>query len=123
MWQLRLLSTPVSSWLGSDSSKHSAITGQTRRVAVLAIAWLAWAAASADAEILRVADLNASQLRALDRSKTVVLITGGMLEEHGPYLPTSTDAVLSERLTQEVAQSIMAKKPGGRSPPRPATRR
>ena len=30
---------------------------------------------------------NAAQIRALDRSKTVVLLTGGMLEEHGPYLP------------------------------------
>jgi creatinine amidohydrolase/Fe(II)-dependent formamide hydrolase-like protein len=34
-----------------------------------------------------------------------------MLEEHGPYLPSSTDAVLSDRLTQEVAQSVLAKKP------------
>jgi len=86
--------------------------GQNRGVALFAIAWLACAEASAHAEMLRLADLNAPQLRALDRSKTVVLLTGGMLEEHGPYLPASTDAVLSERLTQEVAQSVVAKRPG-----------
>ena len=63
-------------------------------------------ASPAGAQILRLTDLNAAQLRALDRSKTVVLLTGGMLEEHGPYLPACTDGILSERLTQEIAQSI-----------------
>ena len=63
-------------------------------------------ASPAGAQILRLTDLNAAQLRALDRSKTVVLLTGGMLEEHGPYLPAYTDGILSERLTQEIAQSI-----------------
>jgi creatinine amidohydrolase/Fe(II)-dependent formamide hydrolase-like protein len=42
------------------------------------------AASSASAQIVRVADLNRSQTRALDRSKTVVILPGGMLEEHGP---------------------------------------
>jgi creatinine amidohydrolase/Fe(II)-dependent formamide hydrolase-like protein len=73
---------------------------------------LCGAAAPAGAQILRVTDLNAPQLRALDRSKTVVLLTGGMLEEHGPYLPAYTDGILSDRLTQEIAQSVVAKKPG-----------
>ena len=74
---------------------------------------LLWCGASpAGAQILRLTDLNAAQLRALDRSKTVVLLTGGMLEEHGPYLPAYTDGILSDRLTQEIAQSVIAKKPG-----------
>jgi creatinine amidohydrolase len=67
---------------------------------------------SVQAAILRVQDLNAPQLRGLDRATTVVLLTGGILEEHGPYLPASTDAVLSDRLTREIAQSVLAKKPG-----------
>lgn len=66
----------------------------------------------AAAQIVRVGDLNTGQIRALDRSKTVVLLTGGMLEEHGPYLPAGTDAILSSQLALEVAQSIVAKKPG-----------
>ena len=69
-------------------------------------------AAPAFAQIVRVGDLNAAQLQALDRSKTVVLLTGGMLEEHGPYLPAGTDAILSSQLALEVAQAVAAKKPG-----------
>src|SRR3954470_23615830 len=66
----------------------------------------------ASAQIVRVGDLNTTQIRALDRSKTVVLLSGGMLEEHGPYLPASTDGILSDRLTQEIARSVIAAKPG-----------
>ena len=63
----------------------------------------------ASAEVVRVGDLNTRQIRALDRDKTVVLLQGGMLEEHGPYLPAFTDGILSERLTQEIAQGVVAK--------------
>jgi len=35
-----------------------------------------------------------------------------MLEEHGPYLPAGTDAILSSQLSLEVAQAIAAKKSG-----------
>jgi creatinine amidohydrolase len=69
-------------------------------------------AAPAAAQVVALADLNASQIRALDRSKTVVLLPGGMLEEHGPYLPAFTDGILSERLTAELARALVAKKPG-----------
>lgn len=69
------------------------------------------AAANASAQVLRVADLNTRQIRALDREKTVVFLQGGMLEEHGPYLPAFTDGILSERLTLELAQGVAGKKP------------
>lgn len=69
-------------------------------------------AALTKAEILRIEDLNTSQIQALDRSRTAVILTGGMLEEHGPYLPAGTDAILSQRLTSEVANSLLANKPG-----------
>jgi creatinine amidohydrolase len=69
------------------------------------------AGSSASAEVLRVGDLNTRQIRALDRDKTVVILQGGMLEEHGPYLPAFTDGILSERLTSEIAQGVVAKKP------------
>jgi creatinine amidohydrolase/Fe(II)-dependent formamide hydrolase-like protein len=69
-------------------------------------------APNASAQIVRVGDLNTTQLQALDRSRTVVLLTGGMLEEHGPYLPAGTDAILSSQLAMEVAQSVIAGKPG-----------
>ena len=54
---------------------------------------------SAAGQVLHVAEMNTGQIRELDRTKTVVLLTGGILEEHGPYLPAHTDGILSERLT------------------------
>jgi hypothetical protein len=62
-----------------------------RRAGVFGVAWLICAATSGWAEVLRVTELTAPQLRTLDRSTTLVVLTGGMIEEHGPYLPTSTD--------------------------------
>jgi creatinine amidohydrolase len=64
----------------------------------------------ASAGVVRVGDLNTRQIRALDRNRTVVFLQGGMLEEHGPYLPAFTDGILSERLTSEVANGVVAKK-------------
>ena len=80
------------------------------RYAVFVLA-MVLAGSVASAEVVRVADLNTRQIRALDRERTVVFLQGGMLEEHGPYLPAFTDGILSERLTQEVAQGVAAKKP------------
>lgn len=68
--------------------------------------------APAGAQVVRLADLNTAQIRALDRSKTVVILTGGMLEEHGPYLPAFTDGILSDRLTGELVRVLERKKPG-----------
>ena len=73
---------------------------------------LAFATSSSRAQVVRVAEMNTAQIRSLDRSKTVVLIPGGILEEHGPYLPAHTDGFLSERLSNEISKAIVAKKPG-----------
>ena len=67
-------------------------------------------AAPAVADVKRLGELNTAQIRALDRAKTVVLLPGGILEEHGPYLPAWTDGILSERMTAELAQGIAAAK-------------
>ena len=64
------------------------------------------------AQVLRVGDLNTRQIRSLDRSRTVVFLQGGMLEEHGPYLPAFTDGIMSDRLTKELAEGVAAQKPG-----------
>jgi len=62
-------------------------------------------------QVLRVADLPTDRIRSLERSKTVVLLPGGILEEHGPYLPAYTDGILSERLTAELADAVATSKP------------
>lgn len=81
------------------------------RVAVLLTCALLIARAL-PAQVLQVGDLSTRQILALDRAKTVVILQGGMLEEHGPYLPAFTDGVLSSRLTTELAQSIVRQRPG-----------
>jgi creatinine amidohydrolase/Fe(II)-dependent formamide hydrolase-like protein len=77
--------------------------------AILACALLA--SGSLPAQVLHVADLNTRQIRALDRSHTVVILQGGMLEEHGPYLPAFTDGVLSNHLATELAAGIAKQRP------------
>ena len=67
---------------------------------------------SSEAQVRRVAEMTTTQLLALDRERTVVFMTGGMLEEHGPYLPAFTDGVLSEQLTADLVKTFVAKKPG-----------
>jgi creatinine amidohydrolase/Fe(II)-dependent formamide hydrolase-like protein len=63
-------------------------------------------------QVAQVGDLNTRQIGALDRSHTVVILQGGMLEEHGPFLPAFTDGVLSDRLTTELAAGIAKNRPG-----------
>src|ERR1044071_8794707 len=63
------------------------------------------------ARVLRLAELNTEQIRALDRAKTVVLMPGGILEQHGPYLPSYTDGYMNERMTDDLAKAI-ARRPG-----------
>ncbi|MBA2703552.1 MAG: creatininase family protein [Blastocatellia bacterium] len=64
---------------------------------------------SASAQIYRVAQMNVEQLRKLNKEKTAVLIPGGILEEHGSYLPSFTDGYWNEQVTQELAKAISTK--------------
>jgi creatinine amidohydrolase/Fe(II)-dependent formamide hydrolase-like protein len=82
------------------------------RSLLVGLCCLAAAGSTLPAQVVRLADLNTRQIQALDREKTVVFLQGGMLEEHGPYLPAFTDGILSDRLTREVAQGVVARKPG-----------
>lgn len=64
--------------------------------------------ATTNAEIYYVGDMTTAELEALDKSKTAVIIPGGIYEEHGPYLPSNTDGYVSERITADVAEAIVA---------------
>ena len=78
------------------------------RVVVL-LSFFTLAGAEAFAQIYYVKEMNTEQFRALDREKTVVLLPGGILEQHGPYLPSFSDGYMNERLTQELADAIVAR--------------
>jgi hypothetical protein len=48
-------------------------------------------------------------IRSLDLQKTVVLISGGILEEHGPYVPSYTDGYADEAYARELANAIVTR--------------
>jgi creatinine amidohydrolase/Fe(II)-dependent formamide hydrolase-like protein len=78
---------------------------------LLNAAFLLLACVAANAQIYRVAQMNTDQIRALDKQKTVVILTGGILEQHGPHLPSFTDGYSNEWLAQRLAEEI-ARRPG-----------
>ena len=73
------------------------------------LATLIGSVGSASAQIYRLADMNTRQIQALDRQHTVVVIPGGILEEHGPYLPSYTDGYAIEAYTRALAAAIAAR--------------
>jgi creatinine amidohydrolase/Fe(II)-dependent formamide hydrolase-like protein len=64
--------------------------------------------ASISAQVLHFDDLNTRDLSKLDRKKTVVFIPGGILEEHGPFLPAGTDGIFNARLADDLARGLMS---------------
>jgi creatinine amidohydrolase/Fe(II)-dependent formamide hydrolase-like protein len=67
------------------------------------------AATPAFAQVRHVQEMNTRQIAALDRTKTAVILPGGILEEHGPYLPSYSDGYANERLARDLAQAIAAR--------------
>src|ERR1700712_5014256 len=67
-------------------------------------------ACTAPAQIYNVQDMSTVQIDSLDRKQTVVLLPGGILEEHGPYLPSFTDGYITLDLTKNIADSIIKRK-------------
>lgn len=73
---------------------------------LLAILFLA--ASPVAAQVLQYAELNTRDLARLDRAKTALVLPGGILEEHGPYLPVGADGIFSQRLAADLAAAIAA---------------
>ncbi len=82
-----------------------------RRTFLIIMFFLAMSALSTFAQVYNVKEMNTEEIRALDRNKTVVLLPGGILEQHGPYLPSFTDGYRNERLTKDLANAIV-ERPG-----------
>jgi creatinine amidohydrolase len=57
-------------------------------------------------QVLDFKELTTDQVAAIDMQKCVVMIPGGLMEEHGPYLPLYTDGYTNEALTKRVADSL-----------------
>ena len=66
---------------------------------------------AASAQVLRVSEMNTAQIASLDKKQTAVIVTGGILEQHGPHLPAGTDTYMNEWWAQSLAEAI-ARRPG-----------
>lgn len=78
-------------------------------IITLLAAWCGMGYAEEPGRIMRLAELNTQQIRALDRERTAVLMPGGILEQHGPYLPSFSDGYYNEHLTAQLAKAIAAR--------------
>src|SRR5947209_6419443 len=64
---------------------------------------------AATCQIFDVRDLNAGDIESLDRRRTVVILQGGILEEHGPFLPIYSDGWMNEFMTKQLADVLVAR--------------
>ena len=78
--------------------------------ALLFLLFILASVGDAQAQIHHLTQMNSEQIEALDRSRTVVLLPGGILEQHGPYLPSFSDGYINEWVTQRLAEAIVARK-------------
>jgi creatinine amidohydrolase len=51
-------------------------------------------------------------LDALDRERAVIVLTVSPLEQHGPHLPLGVDAFTARHFGEEIAQRLVAERPG-----------
>jgi creatinine amidohydrolase len=57
-------------------------------------------------------EMSTPALDALDRSRTVILLTVSPLEEHGPHLPVGVDAFAARHFAEALAERLVAARPG-----------
>ncbi len=62
--------------------------------------------------IHRLEELSTPQLDALDRPRTVVILTVSPLETHGPHLPLGVDAFTARHFSESIAERLVADRPG-----------
>jgi creatinine amidohydrolase len=56
--------------------------------------------------------MSTPALDALDRARTVVVLTVSPLEEHGPHLPVGVDAFAARHFAETLAERVVARRPG-----------
>ena len=76
------------------------------RIATLTLSLLVTFTPAANAQILKANELSVRDIANLDRDETVVILVGGILEEHGPYLPSFTDGYMNAYLARQTAEAV-----------------
>ncbi len=56
--------------------------------------------------------MSSPALDALDRARTVIVLTVSPLETHGPHLPVGVDAIAARYFAQTVGEGLVAARPG-----------
>ena len=57
-------------------------------------------------------EMSTPALDALDRGRTVILLTVSPLEEHGPHLPVGVDAFAARHFAESLAERLTTARPG-----------
>lgn len=60
----------------------------------------------------RLEELSTPALDALDRERTVVILSVSPLETHGPHLPLGVDAFTARYFSEAIAERVVATRPG-----------
>jgi creatinine amidohydrolase/Fe(II)-dependent formamide hydrolase-like protein len=63
---------------------------------------------ASSAQVIRLAEITTREIADLDRNRTVVIVSGGILEQHGPYLPSFTDGYLNQNLAEQLADALVS---------------
>ena len=58
--------------------------------------------------VYRLEEMSTPALDALDRDRTVMLLTVSPLEEHGPHLPVGVDAFAARHFAETIAERVVA---------------
>ena len=61
--------------------------------------------------VYRLEEMSTPALDALDRARTVVVLTVSPLETHGPHLPVGVDAFAARHFARAVADRLVAQRP------------
>ena len=62
--------------------------------------------------VRRLEEMSTPALDALDRTRTVVVLSVSPLEEHGPHLPVGVDAFAARHFAEAIAERFVAARPG-----------
>ncbi len=79
------------------------------KILFILFVFVAFQPLTAAGQIYRVAEMNTKQIQSLDKQKTVVILPGGVLEQHGPFMPSFSDGYQNERLSRDLADAIVAR--------------
>jgi creatinine amidohydrolase len=62
--------------------------------------------------VLRLEELTAPALDALDRARTVAVVAVSPIEQHGPHLPVGVDYLAARHFAEAIAERIVGRRPG-----------